>query len=119
MNGKLYPHTPMYMVSVGDLIKLTIKNDSGSTHPMHLHGHHFLVLSRDGKPLTGSPWWVDTLNVREHETYEVGFRASNPGIWMFHCHNLPHARDGLTMHVMYGGVTTPYRVGDSVHNHPE
>jgi FtsP/CotA-like multicopper oxidase with cupredoxin domain len=119
VNGKLYPHTPMYMVSVGDLVKMTIENDSGATHPMHLHGHHFLVLSRNGEPLTGSPWWVDTLNVRQHETYEVGFRASNPGIWMFHCHNLPHARDGLTMHVMYGGVTTPYRVGDAVHNHPE
>jgi FtsP/CotA-like multicopper oxidase with cupredoxin domain len=119
VNGKLYPHTPMYMVSVGDLVKMTIKNDSGATHPMHLHGHHFLVLSRNGEPLTGSPWWVDTLNVRSHETYEVGFRASNPGIWMFHCHNLPHARDGLTMHVMYGGVTTPYRAGDAVHNHPE
>ena len=119
VNGKLYPHTPMYMVNVGDLVKMTIKNDSGATHPMHLHGHHFLVLSRNGKPLTGSPWWVDTLNVRQHETYEVGFRASNPGMWMFHCHNLPHARDGLTMHVMYGGVTTPYRVGDAVHNHPE
>ncbi len=119
VNGKLYPHTPMYMVSVGDLVKMTVKNESGATHPMHLHGHHFLVLSRNGEPLTGSPWWVDTLNVRSNETYEVGFRASNPGIWMFHCHNLPHARDGLTMHVMYGGVTTPYRVGDAVHNHPE
>jgi FtsP/CotA-like multicopper oxidase with cupredoxin domain len=119
VNGKLYPHTPMYMVEVGDLVKMTIRNDSGATHPMHLHGHHFLVLTRAGKPLTGSPWWVDTLNVRSHETYEVGFRASNPGIWMFHCHNLPHARDGLTMHVMYGGVTTPYRAGDAAHNHPE
>jgi FtsP/CotA-like multicopper oxidase with cupredoxin domain len=119
VNGKLYPHTPMYMVSVGDLVKMTIRNDSGSTHPMHLHGHHFLVLTRDGEPLAGSLWWVDTLNVRSHESYEVGFRASNPGIWMFHCHNLPHARDGLTMHVMYGGVTTPYRAGDAVHNHPE
>ena len=119
VNGKLYPHTPMYMVEVGDLVKLTIRNDSGATHPMHLHGHHFLVLSRDGEGVTGSPWWVDTLNVRSHETYEVGFKATNPGIWMFHCHNLPHARDGLTMHVMYGGVTTPYRAGDAVHNHPE
>lgn len=119
VNGKLYPRTPMYMVSIGDLVKMTIKNDSGATHPMHLHGHHFLVLSRNGQPLTGSPWWVDTLNVRAHERYDVGFRASNPGIWMFHCHNLPHARDGLTMHVVYGGVTTPYRAGDAARNHPE
>jgi FtsP/CotA-like multicopper oxidase with cupredoxin domain len=119
VNGKLYPRTPMYVVTLGDLVKMTIRNDSGATHPMHLHGHHLLVLSRNGRPLTGSPWWVDTLNVQSHERYEVGFRASNPGIWMFHCHNLPHARDGLTMHVVYAGVTTPYRAGDAAHNHPE
>lgn len=119
VNGNLYPRTPMYVVSSGDLVRMTISNDSGAAHPMHLHGHHFLVLSRDGRRLTGSPWWVDTLNVRAHESYVVGFTASNPGIWMFHCHNLPHARDGLTMHVVYGGVTTPYRAGDAAHNHPE
>ncbi|MEP6910153.1 MAG: multicopper oxidase family protein [Actinomycetota bacterium] len=119
VNDKLYPHTPMFMVSVGDLVKMTIRNDSGATHPMHLHGHHFLVLTRNGERLTGSPWWVDTLNVQPHETYGVGFTASNPGVWMFHCHNLPHARDGLTMHVVYGGVMTPYRIGGAAHNHPE
>jgi FtsP/CotA-like multicopper oxidase with cupredoxin domain len=66
-----------------------------------------------------SPWWVDTLNVEGHEEYEVAFRADNPGIWMDHCHNLPHARDGLTMHLAYEGVTTPFRLGDGPENHPE
>jgi FtsP/CotA-like multicopper oxidase with cupredoxin domain len=119
INGKLYPETPMYMVSRGDLVKFKIVNDTGSVHPMHLHGHHVLVLSRDGKPTAGSPWWVDTLNVESHEEYEVAFRADNPGIWMDHCHNLPHARDGLTMHVAYEGVTTPFRLGDGPDNQPE
>jgi FtsP/CotA-like multicopper oxidase with cupredoxin domain len=119
INGKLFPETPMYMVSRGDLVKFKIVNDTGSMHPMHLHGHHVLVLSRNGKPTTGSPWWVDTLNVEGHEEYEVAFRADNPGIWMDHCHNLPHARDGLTMHVAYEGVTTPFRLGDGPDNHPE
>ena len=119
VNGKLFPETPMYVVRVGDLVRMTVTNRSGAAHPMHLHGHHFLVLSRDGTPLSGSTWWVDTLNVQDGETYEVGFRATNPGVWMFHCHNLPHAADGLTMHVVYDGVTTPYRAGDAAHNHPE
>ena len=66
-----------------------------------------------------SPWWVDTLNVEGHEEYEVAFRADNPGIWMDHCHNLPHARDGLTMHLAYEGVTPPFRLGDGPENHPE
>jgi FtsP/CotA-like multicopper oxidase with cupredoxin domain len=119
LNGKLFPDTPMFIVRRGDLVKMRIVNDSGSLHPMHLHGHHLLVLTRDGKRATGSPWWVDTLNVRADEEYEVAFRADNPGIWMDHCHNLPHARDGLTMHVGYEGVTTPFRLGDGPGNHPE
>ena len=38
---------------------------------------------------------------------------------MDHCHNLFHAAAGLTMHVSYMGVTTPYVVGGSAQNHPE
>jgi FtsP/CotA-like multicopper oxidase with cupredoxin domain len=119
VNGKLFPRTPMYMVRRGDLVKMRIVNNTGTVHPMHLHGHHLLVLSRNRRPTTGSPWWVDTLDVRPDEEYEVAFRADNPGIWMDHCHNLPHARDGLTMHVAYEGVATPFRLGDDPGNHPE
>ena len=109
----------MFMVADGDLVHITIENTSGAVHPMHLHGHHMLVLSRDGKPVTGSPWWSDTLNVEPDETYEVAFRADNPGIWMDHCHNLSHAAAGLTMHLAYEGVTTPFVTGGATHNHPE
>lgn len=119
INGKIYPDTPTFMVQSGELIKVTIRNRTSVDHPMHLHGHHMLVLSRNGRPTTGSPWWVDTLNVEPDETYEVGFRADNPGLWMDHCHNLPHARDGLVMHVAYAGVTTPYLIGGRSENHPE
>ena len=86
---------------------------------MHLHGHHMLVLSRTGSRVSGSPWWTDTLNVESDERYEVAFRADNPGIWMDHCHNLGHAAAGLTMHVAYEGVTTPFQIGGAAHNHPE
>lgn len=119
VNGEIFPDTPMYVVREGDLVKMRIDNESGAVHPMHLHGHHLLVLSRNGKPTTGSPWWVDTLNVLPDEEYEVAFRAENPGLWMDHCHNLPHAVDGLTMHVMYEGVSTPFRIAGDGENHPE
>jgi FtsP/CotA-like multicopper oxidase with cupredoxin domain len=119
INGKLFPETPMYVVRRGDLVKMRIVNDTGSVHPMHLHGHPVLVLRRNGRRTTGSPWWVDTLNVEGGEEYEVAFEAANPGIWMDHCHNLPHAVDGMTMHVAYEGVTTPFRIGGRAHNHPE
>ena len=119
INGHLFPDVPMFMVSEGDVVVFRIENHSGDVHPMHLHGHHAVVLSRDGERPTGSPWWVDSLNVRDGETYEIAFLADNPGVWMDHCHNLQHAADGLIAHLMYDDVTTPYRVGGEPGNQPE
>ena len=119
LNGKVFPDAPMFMVKEGDLVKTTFVNRGNVEHPMHLHGHHVLVLSRNGKPSTGSPWWSDTLDVQPGETYEVAFVANNPGLWMDHCHNLVHAAAGMSMHLMYEGITTPYSVGSGTQNHPE
>ncbi|MCA2219198.1 multicopper oxidase family protein [Jidongwangia harbinensis] len=119
INGKSFPHVPSLMVREGDLVKVLIVNRSHQNHPMHLHGHHALVLSHDGRPVTGSPWWVDSLDLRPGETFEIAFRADNPGIWMDHCHNLDHAANGMTMHLAYEGVSTPYKVGRATVNQPE
>nr|WP_246320567.1 multicopper oxidase family protein [Paenibacillus qinlingensis] len=119
LNGKVFPDAPMFMVKEGDLVKTTFINRGNVEHPMHLHGHHVLVLSRNGKPSIGSPWWSDTLDVQPGETYEVAFVANNPGLWMDHCHNLVHAAAGMSMHLMYEGVTTPFSVGSGTQNHPE
>lgn len=119
INGKIFPDTPMFMVQEGDLVKTTIVNRGYVDHPMHLHGHHMLVLSHNGAASTGSPWWSDTLDVMPGDTYEVAFVANNPGLWMDHCHNLTHATVGMSMHLMYEGITTPYTVGSGTDNHPE
>jgi len=119
VNGEMFPDIPMYVVAEGDVVRMTIENTSGEVHPMHLHGHHALVLSRNGEDYTGSPWWVDSLNVEDDETYEIAFVADNPGVWMDHCHNLPHVSEGLLAHLMYDGVTTDYVVGGDADNVPE
>jgi FtsP/CotA-like multicopper oxidase with cupredoxin domain len=118
-NGRVFPDTPVYSVRRGDVVKMRISNGSGDVHPMHLHGHHVRVLSRDGVAVRGSPWWVDTLNVQSGEEYEVAFGADNPGVWMLHCHILSHAADGLTMHLVYDGYRTPFEVGGNAGNDPE
>lgn len=119
VNGELLPDLPMFMVSEGDVVRIRYSNHSGQVHPMHLHGHHGVVLSRDGQETTGSPWWVDSLDVANGETFEIAFVADNPGIWMDHCHKLVHAREGLVTHLMYEGVTTPYLLGEDTGNVPE
>jgi FtsP/CotA-like multicopper oxidase with cupredoxin domain len=119
INGHLYPDVPMYTVAEGDVVRMTIVNASSEVHPMHLHGHHAVVLSRNGVRATGSPWWFDSLNVGDGERYEIAFVADNPGIWADHCHNLKHAADGLVAHLMYEGYTTPFVLGAKTGNSPE
>ncbi len=117
INGKAFPRMPMYMLREGETVEFRFSNSSHAAHPMHLHGHHMLVFARDGRPVT--PWWSDTLEIGQGERYDVAVIAENPGIWMFHCHNLPHAAQGLVTHVAYEGVTTPFRMGKSAGNEPE
>ncbi len=119
INGHLYPNVPMYVVRDGDVAVVHIDNRNGEVHPMHLHGHHVVVLARNGVAATGSPWWVDSLNVLPNETYDIAFIADNPGIWMDHCHNLKHAAQGMIAHLMYEGFATPYRIAGSADNQPE
>ena len=119
VNGRIGDDVPLFIVSAGDVVRVSITNASGEVHPMHLHGHHVLVLSHNGEPSTGSRWWVDSLNVEHGDTYEVVFVADNPGIWMDHCHNLPHAAEGLIAHVAYEGVSTPFLLGHDTGNEPE
>ena len=119
INGHLFPDVPMFHVTDGDVVRMTISNDSGSVHPMHLHGHHAVVLSRNGVPSTGSPWWVDSLNVDRRRHLRDRLPRRQPR----HLDGpLPQPRprpDGLVAHLAYAGVTEPYRVGGSAANEPE
>lgn len=111
INGKVAPYTDMLMVKEGQLVKLHIVNTTDLFHPIHIHGHTFTVLSKNGTPLTGSPVHVDTILVGPHETWDVAFLANNPGLWMLHCHNFQHADFGMDMMVEYYGISTPYTMG--------
>jgi len=119
INGKVFPDTGMLMVKYGQLVKIQLENQSDLYHPIHLHGHTFTVLTRNGKPLSGSPIRLDTILVPPHMTYVIGFVANNPGIWMIHCHNFLHANWGMDMMLVYSGYSTPYTVGTESDNFPD
>ncbi|GAB3519720.1 multicopper oxidase family protein [Phytohabitans suffuscus] len=108
VDGRGYPSVPDQLVAEGDVVRYTVVNRSLETHPWHLHGHSVLIVSRDGTRFTGSPVWVDTFDVRPGEIWEVAFRAGNPGVWMNHCHNLPHQEQGMMLRLVYDGVSTPF-----------
>ncbi|HSJ61114.1 MAG TPA: multicopper oxidase domain-containing protein, partial [Jiangellaceae bacterium] len=115
VNGRGHPSIPDQLVAKGDLVRFTVVNRSLETHPWHLHGHPVLILSRDGVASSGSPLWVDTFDVRPGQVWEVAFEATNPGIWMNHCHNLPHADQGMMLRLRYHGVSTPFGDAHAAH----
>jgi FtsP/CotA-like multicopper oxidase with cupredoxin domain len=111
VNGHAFPDIPTQVVREGDLVRMTVANRSGDTHPWHLHGHKVLVLARNGRRPQGSPLWMDTFDVRPGEVWQVAFKADNPGLWMNHCHNLAHAGQGMALHLAYAGVTSAFHGG--------
>ncbi|HZG86310.1 multicopper oxidase family protein [Paenibacillus sp.] len=119
INGKGGHHIPPMLVKEGDWVKVRIKHRLGADHPMHLHGHVFKIVTKNGRPLTGSPIYADSVPLSKGDEYEVVFQADNPGLWMLHCHNLGHAAAGMTMMLNYKGVSTPYRVGTKSGNLPD
>jgi len=73
---------------------IAMTNATAWHHPIHLHGHSFRVISRNGEP-TRHREWQDTVLIAPRERVEIAFVADNPGDWMFHCHILEHQAGGM------------------------
>jgi len=113
------PFVPPIRVRERHLVRLHIVNNSPKFHPIHIHGHVFSVLARNGNRLTGAPIHLDAVLVAPGEAWDVAFKADNPGIWMLHCHVLAHASAGMSMTINYEGIYTPFTMGTQSGNIPE
>ncbi len=86
--------TPMLILRRGTSCVLELRNKTAWWHPMHLHGHSFRVLSRNGTADVGAVWG-DTVLVEPYQTMEIAFVADNPGNWLLHCHIMDHQMAGM------------------------
>lgn len=87
-------HEPLLTLQRNRSYVLELVNDTMWHHPVHLHGHSFRVITRDGKP-TQHREWQDTVLLSRQERAEIAFVADNPGDWMIHCHILEHQAGGM------------------------
>jgi FtsP/CotA-like multicopper oxidase with cupredoxin domain len=85
---------PLFQIARGRSCILDLRNDTAWWHPMHLHGHSFRMLDRNGAPEPHDKWG-DTVLVRPRERVRVAFVAHNSGDWMLHCHVMEHQVGGL------------------------
>lgn len=86
--------SPMLELKQGRSYVLALANETAWWHPMHLHGHVFRVITRNGTP-TRHRAWRDTVLMAPRERVEIAFVADNPGDWMIHCHVLDHQNGGM------------------------
>lgn len=105
MNGRCHPYTTSLDVKRGENIRIRLGNIVHNAHPIHIHGHQFIVSGSDGNTIpVQNQLMKTTINVASGETYDVDFKANNPGIWPFHCH-IPHHMSN-NMQKPMGGMST-------------
>jgi FtsP/CotA-like multicopper oxidase with cupredoxin domain len=106
INGAAYPNRNSLDVKEGERVELVITNETGMSHPMHLHGHVFEVTEIDGQKVAGAK--RDTVLVTPKSTIKIVFDANNPGVWAYHCHILYHLAAGMFTVLKYDGADTKH-----------
>lgn len=98
-DGKTIAEQPYITIKRGEVIELELINDTMMHHPIHLHGHFFRLLMRQGKysPLK------HTVDVPPMTKRTVEFEANEHHDWMFHCHILYHMMSGMARVFRYEG----------------
>jgi manganese oxidase len=89
-NGRSAPATTPLVVRLGSRVRLRFVNLGMDHHPIHLHGHQFVITGTEGGRSPESTWYpTNTVLVGVAQAKVVEFEAKYPGAWMIHCH-LPH-----------------------------
>jgi len=101
MNDDMRDMKPVLTLTRGKSYILTIDNRTAWYHPMHLHGHSFRVITRNGAH-TKYREWRDTVLIPPRERAEIAFVADNPGDWMFNCHILDQQEGGMMSIIRVG-----------------
>jgi manganese oxidase len=89
-NGKAGPAITPFVVRLGARVKIRLVNLGMDHHPIHLHGHQFVVTGTEAGRQPEQTWGrQNTVLVGVGQARDIEFEAKYPGDWMLHCH-LPH-----------------------------
>ncbi len=91
MNGVPISETDEIKIAQGEVTRIRLNNLTMMHHPMHLHGHFFRVINKNGSysPLK------HTVNVPPMQEVTIEFYGNEYGDWFFHCHILYHMMGGM------------------------
>ncbi len=103
MDNKVMSETDKIPVKKGEILRITLYNNSMMRHPMHLHGFDFRVINKNDvySPLK------NVLDIMPMETNVIEFQANTEGDWFFHCHILYHMMAGMNRVFEVGNYENP------------
>ena len=111
LNGRRFDTSDMMAIAgdewlpVGEASVWTFANDGRGMpmpHPIHIHGVRFQVVERNAGRVPQDlregvidAGFKDTFGIFPGERVRVLLAPSEPGLFMYHCHNLEHEDGGM------------------------
>jgi FtsP/CotA-like multicopper oxidase with cupredoxin domain len=109
-NSRAFPAIDSLNVRLGDNVRIRVGNLTMTNHPIHLHGHEFVVTGSDGGPWPLSARVPEvTTDVAVGQMRQFEFLADEAGDWAFHCHKSHHTLNAM-------GHNVPTRIGVAHHD---
>lgn len=106
--------THTFVVEYNQVVEIRIVNTDPMRHPMHLHGHRFQIVEKNGRFMSPSnPPQRDTVLVDPFGSVVLRFRLDNPGVWLLHCHLEYHMDQGMGITI----VEAPDRIKETLSPH--
>lgn len=104
MDNRILAETDKILVKKGEVLRITLYNNSMMRHPMHLHGFDFRIINGKGEkaPLK------NVLDIMPMENDTIEFLANEEGDWFFHCHILYHMMSGMNRVFAVDDYQNPY-----------
>ena len=104
MDDKVLSESDKIPVKKGEVLRITLYNNSMMRHPIHLHGFDFRLLNDKGE---NAPM-KNIIDIMPMETDTIEFLANEEGDWFFHCHILYHMMAGMNKVFAVGDYKNPY-----------
>jgi FtsP/CotA-like multicopper oxidase with cupredoxin domain len=95
-NSRVFPGIDSLVCRLGDRVRIRVGNLTMTNHPIHLHGHEFVVAGTDGGWVPPAARWPEvTADIAVGQMRAIEFEASEPGDWAFHCHKSHHTMNAM------------------------
>jgi manganese oxidase len=96
-NSRAFPGTAPMVARLGERVRIRVGNLTMTNHPIHLHGHEFVVAGTDGGWTAPASRWPEvTTDIAVGQMRAIEFTAAAPGDWAFHCHKSHHTMNAMS-----------------------